>query len=155
MGDQLLEEIDQKPHMTLEEMKIFSHEKGLDTSITTISTYLKNRFYTFKKLRYSTTEKNSERVKLLRRDYVEKHLENEIRSNQCIYIDETYCNVWTQRLRGRSLSGTNAHLSVPTARGQNISILMAIGINGPIHLLVQQGSINQVMYQQFVHELSL
>jgi len=155
IGDLLLSKIDVNPDITLQEMKSFLEERECNVSCGTISNFLRNKFYTFKKLKYSNIEKNSDRVKELRRDYVAKFLRNSVRSSQCVYIDETYCNIWTQKLKGRAARGEPAYLEVPSQRGPNISILMAIGKHGPIYFEIHQGSITQPIYQQFIAQTSL
>lgn len=155
MGDALLAEIDKHPDITLEEMKMLLSEKNCNVSCGTISNFLKNKFYTFKKLKYSNVEKNSDRVKELRREYATNMLRNSVRSKQCVYIDETYCNIWTQKLKGRAARGQSAYLQVPSQRGPNISILMAIGKKGPIHFEVREGSVTQPIYQKFICDLSI
>ena len=50
-------------------------------------------------------------------------------------------------IKGRTNSGENAYIKVPTQRGQNISISLASGVNEPIHLWVNQGSINMSIQQ--------
>ena len=133
IGNSLLQYLDTNYMATLEEMKKFLIEKyQLSPSVATISSILKNKHITHKSLRYSVEEKNSDREKEMRREYVDNYLRCGYMPSQCIYIDETGINLWTQRNFGRSSKGQRIyHKACP--RGPNISLVLAISNIGAVH----------------------
>ncbi|XP_062322268.1 uncharacterized protein LOC134023930 [Osmerus eperlanus] len=79
--------------------------------------------------------RNSDRVKDLRHDYVQRVLELEAaeESNTFIYIDEAGFNLSKTRRRGRNIIGQRAIINVPGQRGGNITLCAAINHNGILH----------------------
>lgn len=63
-------------------------------------------------------------------------------------------NIWLRRPTGRSLKGQRIHRIVPTVRGKNITMVLAISKNGPILHKFKIGAFNGDDYQEFIHELS-
>mgnify|MGYP003398530868 CR=1 FL=1 len=103
VGQALLTFLDGNYTATLAAMKIFLSEKhGVSPSLSTISSYLRNKHITQKKLRYTVVGKNSDRVKQIRQEYVDRYMTERFKSSQCIYIDETSINIWMHRTMARS-----------------------------------------------------
>ncbi|XP_036970874.1 trace amine-associated receptor 2-like [Acanthopagrus latus] len=80
-------------------------------------------------------EHNSERVKELRYNYVQRVLELEVAAveHQFIFIDEAGFNLTKRRRRGRNVIGQRAIVEVPGQRGGNITMCAAITHHGVTH----------------------
>ncbi|RXN15293.1 membrane-bound immunoglobulin [Labeo rohita] len=80
-------------------------------------------------------ECNSERVKELRYNYVQRVLELEVAAveHQFIFIDEVGFNLTKRRRQGRNVIGQRAIVEVPGQRGGNIAMCAAITNHGVIH----------------------
>ena len=109
---------------------------------------------TIKKIRGSVVEKNCDRVKELRCNYLSRVLKEDYRTRQCVYIDEIGFNMWLRRPNGRSIRGQPINRTIPNTKGRNISCVMAITTNGPIHYKIVDGSFKCDYYQAFILELS-
>lgn len=71
-----------------------------------------------------------------------------------IFVDESGFNLALHRHRGRSLIGTRATTVVPTIRGGNVSLLLAVSPeHGVIHRKVSLGGTTGEVYAQFIREM--
>ena len=70
-----------------------------------------------------------------------------------IYLDESGFNLHIRRRRGRNTIGRRATITLPNARGGNISVLVAISEGGLIHFSIQLGSFNTDKFIDFLSEL--
>ena len=73
----------------------------LHVSNSCISKTLDGMFYSMKKTCLQPAQRNSYAVKKSRQRYAQWFLQNAIDAN-CVFFDESGCNLWTQRARGRS-----------------------------------------------------
>ncbi|XP_029919204.1 uncharacterized protein LOC115367556 [Myripristis murdjan] len=80
-------------------------------------------------------ERNSERVKELRYNYVQRVLELEVAAveHQFIFIDQVGFNLTKRRRRGRNIISQRATVEVPGQHGGNITMCAAITHHGVIH----------------------
>ena len=155
IGQFIMDYVEENPQSTLAEMKKFMQDtKEINVSESTISRFLTGKLITLKKIKGSVQEKNSDRVKELRFQYVGRFLDEGWRMSQCIFIDEIGFNLWTTRKFGRSKRGLPAYTVIPTNRGKNMSLIMAIGKHGPLLFKLYSGSVDHVKYQDFISELS-
>jgi hypothetical protein len=99
-------------------------------------------------------ERNSPRVKDLRFTYAQWMIEGGPIPENCVFIDESGFNVWIKRNYGRSKKGTRCFTVCDGQRGQNISLVMAIGLNGVLHTKVRTGAFTRELYTEFLVELS-
>lgn len=69
-------------------------------------------------------ERNNERIKQLRYEYVQRvmELEADAMGHELIYVDEAGFNLTKTRRRGRNLIGQRAIINVPGQRGGNITV---------------------------------
>jgi len=150
----ILDYIEENPEATLKEMQQYLIASvGVSCSTSTIARFLDGRFYTVKKVRNIVEQRNSDRVKEIRSQYVHQFLKKAISSKECIYVDEMGFNLWTRKTTGRSRKGTRIYATVPSNRGRNQSLIMAISKKGPVHYKVVSGSVNREVYQTFISEL--
>ncbi|XP_019213039.2 uncharacterized protein LOC109201840 [Oreochromis niloticus] len=101
-------------------------------SISTIDKVLKKNEIHMKQLYKVPFERNSDRVKEIRHQYVQRVLELEAREtlHTFIYVDEAGFNLAKGRRRGRNRIGQRATTEVPGQRGGNITMCAAISDNG-------------------------
>ncbi|XP_045925684.1 uncharacterized protein LOC123983470 [Micropterus dolomieu] len=80
-------------------------------------------------------ERNTERVKQLRYDYVQRvmELEADAMGHELLFVDEAGFNLSKTRRRGRNIIGHRAIINVPGQRGGNITMCAAISLNGVVH----------------------
>lgn len=74
-------------------------------------------------------------------------------STNFIYVDEMGKNLHTRRRFGRSRVGTSATITVPTQRGNNLSICAAISLRGVIHFRSKFLAYNQHEFVAFLNEM--
>ena len=156
MSVSLLDYIENYPTATLNEMKLHL-ETNFQVHIgkTAISNHLKGKFISIKSIRYSVLDRNSDSVKEIRYNYVKRFLHEGWLSSQCVYIDECSINVWLVRKNGRSRKGQRIYHQLPTQRGPNLSLVLAITKRGPMHYKLVSGSFNHELYQEFITNLSI
>jgi len=120
--------------------------------ISTIAKCLKSMLFTTKNMSCFPVERNSVRVKLLRKEYCVADLHDTNKGEE-IFIDECGFNFHQHRSRGRSLMGTPAYQIVPTQKGTNISLIAAMSSGGIIHKRVLKGSVNKDTFENFLQEV--
>nr|XP_014267448.3 uncharacterized protein LOC106676077 [Maylandia zebra] len=100
-------------------------------------------------------ERNSERVKELRRQYVQRVMELEANQapHEFIYIDEAGFNLAKRRRRGRNVIGKRATVDVPGQRGANITMCAAIANAGLLLHKCQVGPYNTERLLAFLNDL--
>ncbi|KAK0153557.1 hypothetical protein N1851_004664 [Merluccius polli] len=110
-------------------------------SLSTIARILKAHQVQMKQMYRVPFERNSERVKQLRHEYVERVLQMDAEAiqHEFIYIDEAGFNLSKVRRRGRNVIGQRAIISVPGQRGGNITLCAAITQNGVLHRHANMG----------------
>ncbi|XP_019213444.1 uncharacterized protein LOC102077558 [Oreochromis niloticus] len=101
-------------------------------SISTIDRVLKKNEIHMKQLYKVPFERNSDRVKEIRHQYVQRVLELEAREtlHTFIYVDEAGFNLAKGRRRGRNRIGQRATTEVHGQRGGKITMCAAISDNG-------------------------
>ena len=155
IGETIIRYVEEKPQSTLGEMKRYIEENSeINISESTISRFLTGKLITVKKIRGSVQERNSDRVKDLRFQYACRFMKEDWRMSQCVYIDEIGFNLWTSRQFGRSKRGIPVNIVIPTNRGKNMSLIMAIGRKGILLFKLYCGSVDHAKYQSFINDLS-
>ena len=153
--EHLLISLDQNPFMSLSDMVASLKEKnGTICCKATISNFLHGQMITFKSCRGVVEAKNSLRVRMLRKDYVKKFLFEKWRMSECIYIDECSFNLWLRSRKGWKKSGERLNVALPNSRGPNISLVLAISKNGPVHYKLITGSFKKESYRTFIMEMN-
>ncbi|KAJ8332309.1 hypothetical protein SKAU_G00426640 [Synaphobranchus kaupii] len=100
-------------------------------------------------------ERNSERIKELRHQYVQRVMELEANQapHDIIYIDEAGFNLAKRRRRGRNIIGKRATVAAPGQRGANITICAAISNNGALLHKCEFGPYNTDRLLLFLEDL--
>ncbi|XP_076747397.1 uncharacterized protein LOC143421550 [Maylandia zebra] len=124
-------------------------------SLTTITRTLSKHRVRMKQLYTVPFERNSERVKELRRQYVQRVMELEANQapHEFIDIDEAGFNLAKRRRRGRNVIGKRATVDVPGQRGANITMCAAIANAGLLLHRCQVGPYNTERLLAFLNDL--
>jgi len=139
LNAQLRRELPSKPHI----------EK------TALASALNGMLITIKKLETNPFERNSDRVKTIRKDYSDFFLQEGVLYERVIFLDESGYNLWTARTRGRSKIGLPATRVTQGQRGTNVSLLLAVSVIAGVEKYhFQTGSITKEIFQGFINELS-
>lgn len=126
----------------IEDDNIFGNIESV--SIATIDRVLRRNEMRMKQLYNVPFEQNSDRVKEIRHQYVQRVLELEAREplHTFIYLDEAGFNLAKGRRRGRNRIGRRATIDVPGQRGGNITMCAAISENGILTHIPHLGPYN-------------
>ncbi|KAI2645113.1 hypothetical protein H4Q32_030897 [Labeo rohita] len=121
-------------------------------SLSTLARILKKNQVHMKQLYRVPFDRNSERVKHLRTEYVERVLQMDAEQiqHEFIYVDEAGFNLAKTRRRGRNVIGHRAITNVPGQRGGNITLCAAITKNGVLHHHANLGPYNANLILAFL-----
>ncbi|KAI2662267.1 Serine hydroxymethyltransferase [Labeo rohita] len=124
-------------------------------SITTIRRILGKHSITMKQLYRVPFERNSDRVKGLRTEYVRRILamDGAAQPHEFIFIDEAGFDLSKTRRRGRNVIGQRAIVHVPGQRGGNITLCAAISLRGLLHHHAKLGPYNSQHILTFLDAL--
>ncbi|XP_048855527.1 uncharacterized protein LOC125723169 isoform X9 [Brienomyrus brachyistius] len=124
-------------------------------SLSTLARILKKKQVHMKQLYRVPFDRNSERVKHLRSEYVERVLQMDAEQiqHEFIYVDEAGFNLAKTRRRGRNVIGHRAITNVPGQRGGNITLCAAITQNGVLHHHANLGPYNANLILAFLDRL--
>jgi transposase len=155
MGHKILDFVERNPTSHLHEIRQhFVENSQFICSTKTLSRYLEGKLISIKKARGTAEVSNTDRIKEDRFQYAFRYISQGWRKGKCVYIDEMGFNLWTRRQYGRSKIGCPVNITVPTNRGSNISLILAIRKTGPIYFELHDGAINRSIYQQFLNNLT-
>lgn len=71
-------------------------------------------------------DRNSDRVKLLRKQFVEEMVVLLRAGLTAVYLDETGFNLWSTRRIGRAPRGQRAVVNAPSTPGRNVTLVAAM-----------------------------
>ncbi|XP_054592207.1 uncharacterized protein [Nothobranchius furzeri] len=124
-------------------------------SISTIHRILHRNLLTMKQVYRVPFQRNTNRVKALRREYVlqiqDYDTANE--SYEYISIDEAGFNLVKRRRRGRNVIGQRATIEVPGLRGGNVTMCAAMNHHGILHRHAHLGAYNTALLLEFLNGL--
>ncbi|XP_076837164.1 uncharacterized protein LOC143482637 isoform X4 [Brachyhypopomus gauderio] len=126
-----------------------------NVSLTTIDRVLKCQRVHMKQAYRVPFERNSDRIKHLRHQYVQRifELESMARPQEFIFVDEAGFNLNKRRRRGRNIIGRRAIVDVPGQRGGNITLCAAMSSRGLLHRHAELGAYNTERLLTFLGEL--
>ncbi|XP_019217508.1 uncharacterized protein LOC109202962 [Oreochromis niloticus] len=124
-------------------------------SITTIRRILGKHSITMKQLYRVPFERNSDRVKGRRAEYVQRILamDGAAQPHEFIFIDEAGFDLCKTRRRGRNVIGQRAIVHVPGQPGGNITLCAAISLRGLLHHHAKLGPYNSQHILTFLDAL--
>ncbi|MBO1347836.1 MAG: IS630 family transposase [Hormoscilla sp. GUM202] len=142
--------VEENNDWTLEEYRSELEKKtGGKVRSSTIDRMTKRWGLTIKKKALHPTEKKSSRVQQLRFDYW-KEIEG-IEAKDLIFLDEGGCNLAiTRGMYARSQCGLRAYGSKPSKRGQNVSIVGAVSLNGIVSSFNILGAYDSLTFEAFI-----
>jgi transposase len=133
----------------LEELCQQLQEKTTITiSRSTMGRILQQLGLTRKKKTLHATEKDSPRVQQIRVDYWQEI--RDIAPENLVFVDEAGVNLAMVRLYARSPRGQRAIGDCPQQRGQNVSIVDALALRGPIAVTTVLGSMDGLTFEAYV-----
>lgn len=134
---------------TLEELSQQLQEKTTITvSRSTMGRVLQQLKLTRKKKTLHATEKDTPRVQQARLDYWERI--RDIDPEDLVFIDESGINLAMIRLYARSLQGERAVGDRPQQRGQSVSIVDALTLQGPIAVTTLLGGMDGLTFTAYL-----
>ncbi|KAA0716150.1 hypothetical protein E1301_Tti015860 [Triplophysa tibetana] len=138
----------------LDNNDIFSNVEAI--SLPTIARVLKRHQVSLKQLYHVPFERNADRVKQLRNEYVQRVMELDADENhhKFLFLDEAGFNLAKTRRRGRNFIGQRATIEVPGQRGANITMCAAISEDGVVGRRPCVGSYNAALLIAFLDELN-
>lgn len=150
------ETVQEMPTMTLREIQeklVEQFGNAAAFSLKTISRILDGFLYTVKLVRDVPTERNAPRVKQSRHEYARWYLETG-QFLQLVFLDECGYNLWTRRQYGRAVRGGRCFRQTGGQRGRNITLCMALSLEGVIYHEFVTESMNRERFQLFLDNLS-
>ena len=146
--------VEDLPTIILSEIKTkILIEKAITISIESIRKAILSLGITRKKVTQTGVHINSDRNKLLRKEYARTFLEEHHDDSFNVFIDESGFNIHMRRTQGRSARGQIVQVLVPAVRGVNVSLLSAINGNSVLHHKCVSGAVNAVIFKEFLGEL--
>jgi len=141
--------IEENNDATLEELCGLLKEKtGITISRATLGRMSQKINFTWKKKTLHPSEKETERVQILRVEFWDK-----IRSvpvEDLVFIDESGFNLAFVRLNGRAIKGQRARGNRPQKRGQNVSTIGAINQKVSLPYINIMGAANRLVFEAFI-----
>ncbi|KAG0434043.1 hypothetical protein DMUE_5326 [Dictyocoela muelleri] len=138
------------PCLTIKELAInLETNHNIVRSVSTIHRIVKSAGFSRKVLTKIPINRNSDQNKTLR--YIFGQSIENIPNDKIIYIDESGFNLHLAQNYGYSKKNTKASISVPNSKGQNVSFLCAISINGIYSYKIKKGSFNSTDMCSFIN----
>jgi transposase len=160
MTEEILNIIDSvithNPGITLKGIsRILNNDHGITLSKSSVGRGLDRLGITLKDCSKVLDRVNSEDTLRKRREYAEIFINNAPRDpSKLIYIDESGFNLHLRRKKARSRRGTRASVVIPTVRGRNITLILAINDRNVIHYkLISETTCNSEIFRIFCEEL--
>ncbi len=101
-----------------------------------------------RKKTFHASEKESDRVQAKRVEFW--NLVHLILATNLIFIDEYGVNLALTRLNARSEKGQRAHGKRPNKRGENVSLIAALGLKGIVAQVAIGGSVDGITFEAFI-----
>ncbi|MGB5972178.1 MAG: IS630 family transposase, partial [Nodosilinea sp.] len=136
------------PDINLGELcQALNEQSGVSVSESTMCRVMKRLNLTSKKKALHPSEKASERVQSLRREYWDDI--RDIRVEDLVFIDESGVNLGLIRLFAWAMRGQRAY-GVQPKRGQNVSIVAGLSLSGVVASAVILGAFDGLSFEAFV-----
>lgn len=136
------------PDITLGELcQALDEQSGVSVSESTMCRVMKRLNLTSKKKALHPSEKASERVQGLRRDYWDEI--RDVRIEDLVFIDESGVNLGLIRLFAWAVRGQRAYGAQPK-RGKNVSIVAGLSLAGVVASAVILGAFDGLSFEAFV-----
>lgn len=141
--------VQEKNDLTLDELRLQLKERtGVLIGRATVDRMLAKLDLTLKKKTLYASEKESERVQKKRVEFWE--MIQGFLAKDLIFIDEAGVNLALLRLMGRAPKGKRARGKQPQKRGQNISLIAALGQKGIVAEEKIMGPTDAITFEAFI-----
>lgn len=140
----LLDLVRAQPDATLAELR---HRLGIPCSLSTLSRFLRRQGITRKKKTLHASERDSPRVKKLRKAF-DRSLAP-VEWNRLIFVDETGANTAMTRTYGRAAAGERVVGSAP-GRWENVTLLAGLRSERIVAPFVFEGATDTAAFQTYV-----
>lgn len=125
--------------------------EGYSWSRATVGRVLLRLRLTSKKKTLGDDERGSERVQALRAAFPGKLAG--VAARDLVFVDESGVNVAMTRLYARSPRGTRAYGTAPRNWGENVSILSALSLEGPLATMYLRGATDGAVFLTYLKEV--
>ncbi|XP_044040386.1 uncharacterized protein LOC122870302 [Siniperca chuatsi] len=124
-------------------------------SLPTVARLLKRHQVSMKHIYLVPFERNNDRVKQLRAEYVQRVvvLDADVNHHKYIFVDEAGFNLAKTRRCGRNIIGQRAAVQAPGQRGGNMSMCAAISEDGVVGRRPSLSSYNAAHLIEFLNEI--
>ena len=147
----LLKLVNQRPDALLEELcEGWAQQSGTKVSVPTMHRALERLGSRRKKTLYAS-EQDSAGVLSKRHEY-RRWLER-VDVRNLVFVDEAGVHLAMTRLYGRVFGGERLVESTPRNKGQNISMIGALGLEGIIALMTVTGSVDTCVFLTYIREI--
>jgi len=144
----------ERPDATRAELTArFNEWTGRCVSTSTIQRGLRRLGITRKKKTLHATERDTDRVRELRAEYVSMQLGMD--PTRLVFIDEAGCNAAMTPRYARSRRGMRAHGHQPSHWGENLTMIGALRRTGPVTLMTITGATTGAVFLAFVLKMLL
>lgn len=140
--------VDANNDITLEELGAELYQRfQVTVSTSTLCRVMQRLNFTRKKKALHPSEKESERVQRLRKEYWDEV--RDIRVADLVFIDESGINLGLIRLFAWAIRGRRAYGAQPK-RGKNVSIVAGLSMAGVVASAVVLGAFDSLSFESFV-----
>uniref|UniRef100_A0A0A9WCV6 3-isopropylmalate dehydratase small subunit n=1 Tax=Lygus hesperus TaxID=30085 RepID=A0A0A9WCV6_LYGHE len=148
--------VEENPGITLKEMKSILASRNIILSKSTIDNGLRLLKITLKIASKEVDRMNSPESIRRRREYALRFNEwAPTERGNLVFIDESGFNLHLRRTQARSRKNSRAVVTVPTIRGRNTTLIMAMNNQAVIHFkVIPIGNCNAIRFNEFLTELS-
>ncbi len=137
-----------RPDATLKELQeVLAHKGRVTVSEATLCRELQKMNLPRKKKRFAASERNEKKRRAFRRKAKIWDI------NQLLFVDEMGSNVSLARLYGRAEPGQRVVDTIPAARGENLSTIGALALDGVRAVMSIPGAVDGEVYQVFVQQV--
>jgi transposase len=119
----------------------------LKRSPSTICRAIRTMGFTRKRVKPVVIARNEERV--IESRYIYSCMIWPIHDDKLIFVDESGFNLHLAPHYGYAPRGLDSHISIPTQPGTNLSLLMAVSIDGIVGWEFHKGAYNAVLFTQW------
>ena len=156
MNDELLEVLErlvaERPDRTLAELiDALEAETGVRVGLATVVRGLTKLGMTRKKKSLVPTERDSERVRLLRERFIGQL--PAFPTERLVFIDETGTRLDMTRTHGRALRGEPVHDRIPRNRGENVTVIASMSIGGIEAVMTVDGGTTTEVFLAFIEQV--
>ena len=154
--EKICEWVDEDALLTLKKLKEkVDEEFSISCSLSTVDRILKEFHYSVKRAYPVPVARNTSSTIEKRYEYAQAYrsLEETVRVEDIVFIDEVGFQVVTRPKQARAKKGQTAYVAVSAARSRNISVLAACSKNGGVHHIISKKAFNGETFLEAFFEI--